>query len=95
MQKKIALVVGATGIISKIMPLQKDIWNSMIEKYNLRRITYEKVAAWPFGDFIFGSEYDIMTDTTKIKQLGFHEVLDSEQRLIELFAQFKEEKLIP
>ena len=81
--------------LTEIMPLQKSTWNSMVKKYNLQPIPYEKIAAWSFGDFIFGSEYDLITDTIKIKQFGFHEVQDSEQCLLKLFARFKEEKLIP
>lgn len=81
--------------LSEMMPLQKDTWNTMVEKYRLQPVPYTKAAAWPFGDFIFGSEYDVISDTTKIKQFGFHEVIDSEKRFLELFDEFKNEKLIP
>ena len=52
-------------------------------------------AVWPFADFIFGCEYDVIIDTTKIKQFGFHQVVDSETAFLRLFDRFKVEKLIP
>ncbi|WP_149093764.1 NAD-dependent epimerase/dehydratase family protein [Paenibacillus terrae] len=81
--------------LSDMMPLQKETWDPMVQKYDLQPTPYEKVAAWPFGDLIWGSEYDVITDTTKIKQFGFHEVADSETVFLDLFAQFKNQKLIP
>ena len=81
--------------LSEIMPLQEKVWNNVVEKYGLIKLPYQKIAAWPFADFIFGSEYDVITNTTKIKQFGFNEVLDSEENFLALFDLFKENKLIP
>ncbi|SCW79289.1 Nucleoside-diphosphate-sugar epimerase [Paenibacillus tianmuensis] len=81
--------------LSELMPLQKETWTAMIEKYGLLPVPYEKVAAWPFGDFIFGAEYDVITDTTKIKQFGFHEVLNTEEELFTLLDELKKQRLIP
>ncbi|MNC04634.1 NAD dependent epimerase/dehydratase family protein [compost metagenome] len=81
--------------LSELMPLQKETWMSMIKKYDLLPTPYEKVAAWPFGDFIFGCEYDVISDTTKAKQFGFHEVVDSEVGLIAVLDELRKQKLIP
>ncbi|UNK16092.1 SDR family oxidoreductase [Paenibacillus sp. N3/727] len=81
--------------LSKLMPLQKEIWTAMIEKYDLLSIPYEKVAAWPFGDFVFGCEYDVISDTTKIKQFGFHEVINTEVELFTVLDELKKLGLIP
>jgi nucleoside-diphosphate-sugar epimerase len=84
-----------TVSLSELMPLQKETWMSMIKKYDLLPTPYEKVAAWPFGDFIFGCEYDVISDTTKAKQFGFHEVVDSEVGLIAVLDELRKQKLIP
>ncbi|MGG3642183.1 SDR family oxidoreductase [Bacillus gobiensis] len=81
--------------LTDMMPLQKGVWEEMVENYQLQPVPFEKAAAWPFADFIFGSEHDVISDTTKIKQFGFHEVADSEKIFLDLFAEFKERKLIP
>ena len=36
-----------------------------------------------------------MTSTTKIRQAGFHEVVDSEEMFLRLFAAFRAARIIP
>ena len=81
--------------LSHYMPIQEQTWLKLVDTHNLKTMPYSKIAAWPFADFILGSEYDVITDTTKIKQYGFHEVIDSERQLLKLFDEFREQKLIP
>lgn len=81
--------------LSDTMPLQKDVWEKIVDDYHLAPVPYEKVASWSFGDFVFSRDYDVMADTTKIKQFGFTEVLDSEKVLLDLLQEFKDKKLIP
>jgi hypothetical protein len=76
--------------MAEMMPLQKGIWEKIVHKYDLHPIPYEKLTAWPFGDFIFGCEYDVMSDTNKIKSFGFTEVMDSEKMFLNLFKEFRE-----
>lgn len=84
-----------TLLLSDFMPLQEETWNTMIDQYSLQSIPYEKAAAWEFGDFVFGCEYDVLSDTTKIKRFGFTETADSEEMLLSLFREMKEKKIIP
>jgi hypothetical protein len=53
------------------------------------------MAAWPFGDFVFGSDYDIISDTGKAGRLGFCDSVDTERMLLRLFAQFRADRIIP
>jgi hypothetical protein len=52
--------------------------DSTVERLGLRPVPYASVAAWPYGDFSFGCDYDVMSDTTKIRQFGFNDAVDSE-----------------
>jgi nucleoside-diphosphate-sugar epimerase len=81
--------------LTHLMPLQKQVWERLVARHGLNPLPYEKMAAWPFGDFIFGCEYDVMSDTTKIKQFGFHEVMGSEDMLLHVLRELKEQKLLP
>jgi hypothetical protein len=36
-----------------------------------------------------------MSDTTKSRHFGFHEVVDTEQMLLRLFTQFQQMRFIP
>ncbi|WP_244851703.1 SDR family oxidoreductase [Caballeronia sp. SL2Y3] len=71
------------------------LWERMVKKYGLVDIPYEHVAAWGFGDFIFRCDWDVISSTTKIRQAGFHDVVDSTDMFLRLFDEFRERKAIP
>ena len=71
------------------------LWDAMVRKHGLKPHRYEDVVAWPFGDYVFGCDWDVMTSTTKARQHGFHDVVDSEEMLVRLLRQFRSEKIVP
>jgi len=71
------------------------LWERMVEKYSLTPIPYEKVVSWSFGDFVFRCDWDVISSTTKIRQAGFHNVVDSQSMFLDLFDLFRQLKAIP
>ena len=71
------------------------LWDAMVRKHGLKPHRYQDVVAWPFGDYVFGCDWDVMTSTTKARQHGFHDVVDSEEMLVRLLRQFRSEKIVP
>jgi len=71
------------------------LWERMTAKYGLAPVPYAQVAAWGFGDFIFRCEWDVISSTTKIRQAGFHDVVDSTAMFARLFDEFRARKAIP
>ena len=71
------------------------LWQKMIHKYGLKAFAYRDLAAWPFADYVFGAEWDVMSDVTKSRMYGFHEVVDTEEMLVRLLRRFREEKVVP
>ena len=67
----------------------------MVEKHALKPHRFEGIAAWPFGDYVFGCDWDVMTSTTKARQHGFDDVVDSEDMFVRLLAQFREDRIVP
>jgi len=49
----------------------------------------------PCCDLVFGSDYDVMSDTTKIGQHGFLRVEASDIMMIRLLKEFREAAVIP
>jgi nucleoside-diphosphate-sugar epimerase len=74
---------------------QESLWQSMIRKYGLKSVAYRELAAWPFADYVFNTEWDVMSDVTKSRLYGFHDVVDSEQMFVRLLGRFREEKIVP
>lgn len=81
--------------LADVMPRKKTIWERIIERHSLVPTPYEQAALWPYGDFVFHPEYDIMSDTTKARQFGFHEVVDTQEMFIGLFDYYRRQRIIP
>ena len=71
------------------------LWERITARYGLVPVPFEQVAAWGFGDFIFRCDWDVITSTTKIRQAGFHDVVDSTDMFMRLFDDFRARKAIP
>ncbi len=71
------------------------LWAAMQKKYGLMPYRYEDLAAWPFGDYVFGCDWDIMSDTQKIRRHGFADCIDSEGMFLRLFGEFAADAVIP
>src|SRR6516165_4822036 len=80
-----------TGFMSD----KESIWRTTVEKHGLLDYSFQDAAAWPFGEAIFNLEYDVMSDTTKARQFGFHEVIDTEEMLLRLLSEFQIMRFIP
>ena len=89
--------VGEVQTISltQHMTDKAGLWEAMTKKYRLRKFAYDQLVAWPFADYVFGSDWDVMTSTTKARQFGFHDVVDTEDMFCRLLRRFRAEKIVP
>ena len=71
------------------------LWDAMTKKHGLKPYRFDEVVAWPFGDYVFNCNWDVMTNVTKCRQHGFHEVVDSEEMFVRLLRQFRTERIVP
>jgi nucleoside-diphosphate-sugar epimerase len=71
------------------------LWEAMTRRHGLKPHRYDEIVAWPFGDYVFGTDWDVMTSTTKARQHGFHDVVDSEEMFVRLLRQFRAERIVP
>ena len=71
------------------------LWARMVEKYGLQPTPYEQLVAWRFGDFQWHAEYDSISETTKIRRYGFHDIVDDEEMFVRQMARLQELRVIP
>lgn len=71
------------------------LWDKLVARHGLRPYKFDELVAWPFGDYVFGCDWDVMTSTTKARQYGFHDVVDSEEMFVRLLRRFREERIVP
>jgi nucleoside-diphosphate-sugar epimerase len=74
---------------------QAPLWRAMTKKYGLKPYPFEQLVAWPFADYVFGCDWDVMSDVTKSRRFGFHDVIDSEAMFVRLMRQFRAERIVP
>jgi nucleoside-diphosphate-sugar epimerase len=79
----------------EFMADKAPLWDTMVKKYGLRPFRFAELVAWPFGDYVFNCDWDVMTSVTKSRQHGFHAVVDSEEMFARLLARFRAEKIVP
>lgn len=83
--------ISLTGMMAD----KKELWSEIQKRHGLQKIPYEDLAAWPFGDFILRCDWDVISDTTKIRQAGFNKTVHTPDMFNRLFDEFRDKKIIP
>jgi nucleoside-diphosphate-sugar epimerase len=81
--------------LTQHMGAMGDLWRAMMEKSSLKPYDYRELVAWPFADYVFGCDWDVMSDVTKSRRFGFHAVVDTEEMFCRLLRRFREERIVP
>lgn len=81
--------------LARFMADKGPVWDRIVERHGLQSIRYEDIVSWPFGDFVFASEYDVISDTGKCRRYGFHESVDTEAMFFRLWDQYREARVLP
>jgi len=74
---------------------KEPVWRRLVERHGLRPTPWRDLVQWPFADFIWNSGFDNVSSTVKLRQAGFADCLDSEQRYLELLARLRADRVIP
>ncbi|MBB95695.1 MAG: NAD-dependent dehydratase [Rhodobacteraceae bacterium] len=81
--------------LTEMMADKAPLWERIKAKHGLVDVPFDKVAAWGFGDFIFNCDWDVICSTTRIRQAGFTDTVDSEEMFLHLIDDFRDRKVIP
>ena len=81
--------------LAATMADKEPLWAEINRKHALKGYPLAMLANWRFGDYALRNDWDVMSSTTKLRQLGFCEVIDSEAMFLEQFRVLQREKVIP
>jgi nucleoside-diphosphate-sugar epimerase len=81
--------------LTQHMPAMAGLWRAMTEKHGLQAYDYRELVAWPFADYVFGCDWDVMSDVAKSRRFGLHDVVDTEEMFCRLLRRFREERIVP
>ncbi len=70
-------------------------WERLVAEQGLIDTPYERAVGWAFGDFVFHSDFDLVSDMGKIRRSGFTEAVDSVEALITAIRRLQEAKVLP
>jgi len=81
--------------LAEWMADKAPIWERIVIRYKLNPRHLDEVAPWSFGDFVFGQRCDVISSMTKIRKIGFHEVMDTEEMYLAILQQYREARILP
>ena len=81
--------------LTDVMADKENLWRAMVERHGLVPTPYSDVSSWTFGDFVFAWDYDVIADSSKSRQAGFHEYVDTEAMFLRIFQDLRDQRLIP
>jgi nucleoside-diphosphate-sugar epimerase len=80
--------------LAEVMADKEPVWDRMVERHGLRH-KYAEVSSWPFGDAVFGWDYDFFADGSKARRFGFHDYVETAEMFPRLFADLRRRRVIP
>lgn len=87
---------GAERIrLADFMRDKNGVWSSLVERHALQPTTLETMVVWPYADYVFKAEWDIVSSMSKARAAGFTESLDSARMFIDIFDAFRRDRVIP
>jgi hypothetical protein len=74
---------------------KEPVWRRIVEKFRLRSRSLESVAAWDFADFVFRQDWDVLSDTGRLRRAGFNASVDTLAMFERQIAAYQAAKALP
>jgi nucleoside-diphosphate-sugar epimerase len=74
---------------------KEPVWARMLKRHGLPLRPLAEVALWPFGDFLWRQNHDTVSSTTRIRSIGFNDVVDTEAMYRGHIASYRTAKILP
>ncbi len=71
------------------------VWKAIAARNGLVEPQMSRLVGWSFGDFIFHTETDVISDVNKICRFGFTERMDSSVSLLAALDSLKQRRILP
>lgn len=81
--------------LEQMMADKAPLWQRIVARHGLEPYPYDQLVRWRHGDFVFTPEFDVMSDTGKLRRAGFHELVDTEAMFLRLFDDYRRARIIP
>jgi nucleoside-diphosphate-sugar epimerase len=86
---------GTEHPLEATMAHDAPLWHDIATRYGLVEADLSRLASAWHTDLDLGRPIEVMTDTSKSRQAGFHVYQRSDESFFDLFAQLRTDRLIP
>lgn len=81
--------------LADVMADKEPLWNSIVAEHELKPTPYRDVSSWAFGDSVFSWDYDVISDGSKARRMGFHRFVDTEAMFAGIVTDLRRQRIIP
>ena len=81
--------------LARHMADKGSLWRTLADRHGLAEPDLDRLVGWGFGDFIFHTETDVISDVNKIYEHGFTERRNSTASLLSAVDSFKRQRILP
>jgi len=81
--------------LARHMADKGPLWRQLAERHGLVEPDLSRLVGWGFGDFIFHTETDVISDVNKLHRFGFQERMDSTEALVGALESLKRKRVLP
>ena len=81
--------------LAKQMPLKAEAWARLAQRHGLQAPPHEKLVGWWFGDFVFNTAFDMVSDMGKIRRAGFTEAVETEAAIERAIGRLRASRQLP
>jgi len=81
--------------LARWMADKGPVWDRIVARHGLERRSLESLASWEFADFVFEKEWDLLTDTGRLRRAGFNACVDTIAMIRDQLDRYRDARLLP
>ena len=75
--------------------LNEEVWRDIAQAHDLKTKRFSDLGEWAYFDFTLRFDADDISQTTKARKYGFDQFVDTEEVLMTIFHQLRDQRVIP
>jgi len=81
--------------LARHMADKEPLWRNLAARERLVEPTLGRLVGWSFGDFVFNTETDVISDVSKLHEYGFTERVPSTRSLLTRLDHLRARRVLP
>jgi nucleoside-diphosphate-sugar epimerase len=81
--------------LARWMADKGPVWDRIVARHGLQPRSLESLASWEFADFVFEKEWDLLTDTGRLRRAGFNACVDTIAMIRDQLDSYRDARLLP